>query len=106
MEPGIEEALLHLSQMGEPQPEHPSLVVHEGQDLLMRVVNIEAERQRLGLSLKAVMPAELAAWQERRRVEAEILAARLAAEAEAEAAAAEAADEGVSEQEIVAGVSA
>ena len=105
MEPGIE-ALLHLSQMGEPQPEHPSLVVHEGQDLLMRVVNIEAERQRLGLSLKAVMPAELAAWQERRRVEAEILAARLAAEAETEAAAAEAADEGVSEQEIVAGVSA
>ena len=75
MEPGIE-ALLHLSQMDEPQPEHPSLIVHEGQDLLMRVVNIEPERQRLGLSLKAVMPAEMEPWLEKRRVEAE--AARLA----------------------------
>ena len=63
MEPGIE-ALLHLSQIGDPPPDHPSLVVHEGQELLMRVVNIEAERQRLGLSLKAVMPAELGAWEE------------------------------------------
>ena len=80
MEPGIE-ALLHVSQMGEPQPEHPSLVVHEGQELLMRVVNIEPERQRLGLSLKAVMPAELEAWQEQRRLAAAAEAARLAAEA-------------------------
>ena len=106
MEPGIE-ALLHLSQMDEPQPEHPSLIVHEGQDLLMRVVNIEAERQRLGLSLKAVMPAEMEPWLEKRRAEAE--AARLAAEAEAAAEAqaeAEAAAEAVSEQEIVAEVSA
>ena len=112
MEPGIE-ALLHLSQMDEPQPEHPSLIVHEGQDLLMRVVNIEPERQRLGLSLKVVMPAEMEPWLEKRRVEAE--AARLAAEAEAEAASeaeaqaqaeTEAATEAVSEQEIVAEVSA
>ena len=111
MEPGIE-ALLHVSQMDEPQPEHPSLVVHEGQDLLMRVVNIEAERQRLGLSLKAVMPAEMEPWLEKRRIEAE--AARLAAEAEAVAAAeearaaaeAEAAVEEDVEQEIVAEVSA
>lgn len=80
MEPGIE-ALLHVSQMAELQPEHPSLVVHEGQELLMRVVNIEPERQRLGLSLKAVMPAELEAWQEQRRLAAEAEAARLAAEA-------------------------
>ena len=115
MEPGIE-ALLHVSQMDEPQPEHPSLVVHEGQDLLMRVVNIEAERQRLGLSLKAVMPAEMEPWLEKRRIEAE--AARLAAEAEAEAEAEAAAEEARAaaeaeavveeddEQEIVAEVSA
>lgn len=100
MEPGIE-ALLHLSQIGDPPPDHPSLVVHEGQDLLMRVVNIEAERQRLGLSLKAVMPAELGAWEERRRIAAEAEAARRAAEAEAEA---EADAEAMDEQELVAGV--
>ena len=96
MEPGIE-ALLHLSQIGDPPPDHPSLVVHEGQDLLMRVVNIEAERQRLGLSLRAVMPAELGAWEERRRIAAEEEAARRAAEAEAEA-------EAMDEQELVAEV--
>lgn len=101
MEPGIE-ALLHLSQIGDPPPEHPSLVVHEGQDLLMRVVNIEPERQRLGLSLKAVLPAELEPWQERRRLAAEAEAARLAAEAEA----LEAEEEGVDEQEVVAVIQA
>lgn len=105
MEPGIE-ALLHVSQMDEAQPEHPSLVVHEGQELLMRVVNIEPERQRLGLSLKALMPAELEAWQEKRRIAAEV--ARLAAEAAAaaEAATAEAAVGEEIEEEIVAEVSA
>ncbi|MCE2490843.1 MAG: S1 RNA-binding domain-containing protein, partial [Anaerolineae bacterium] len=99
MEPGIE-ALLHLSQIGDPPPEHPSLVVHEGQDLLMRVVNIEPERQRLGLSLKAVLPEEMEPWQEKRRLAAEAEAARLAAEAEA----LEAQQESVEEQAIVAEV--
>ena len=84
MEPGIE-ALLHISQMGDPQPEHPSLIVHEGQDLLMRVISIEPDKQRLGLSLKEVTAEEQEPWLEQRRIEAEAAAA-----AEAEAAAAEA----------------
>jgi len=53
LEPGIE-ALLHTSQIAEPAPEDPSLVVHEGQRLVMRVISIEADKQRLGLSLKEV----------------------------------------------------
>jgi len=53
LDPGIE-ALLHTSQIAEPPPEDPSLVVHEGQHLVMRVISIEAEKQRLGLSLKEV----------------------------------------------------
>src|SRR5690606_7970320 len=65
MEPGIE-ALLHISQMADPQPEHPSLLVHEGQDLLMRVISVEPDKQRLGLSLKEVTPEEQARWQEKR----------------------------------------
>jgi small subunit ribosomal protein S1 len=65
MEPGIE-ALLHISQMGDPQPEHPSLLVHEGQDLLMRVISVEPDKQRLGLSLKEVTPEEQSRWQEKR----------------------------------------
>lgn len=88
MEPGIE-ALLHISQMDDPQPEHPSLIVHEGQDLLMRVISIESDKQRLGLSLKEVTPEEQAPWLEKRRAEAEAAAA-----AAAEAAAAEADEHG------------
>ncbi len=90
MEPGIE-ALLHITQMGDPQPEHPSLVVHEGQYLLMRVISIEPDKQRLGLSLKEVTAEETAPWEEKRRLEAEAAAAA-AAEAAALAEAAEAAN--------------
>jgi ribosomal protein S1 len=66
LDPGIE-ALLHISQMAEPQPEHPSLVVHEGQRLLMRVISIEPDKQRLGLSLKEVAQEEQSRWSVNRR---------------------------------------
>jgi small subunit ribosomal protein S1 len=83
LDPGIE-ALLHTSQIAEPPPEDPTLVVHEGQRLLMRVISVEADKQRLGLSLKEVTEEEKARWRE----------ARAAAQQEA---AAEATDETVAE---------
>jgi small subunit ribosomal protein S1 len=64
LDPGIE-ALLHASQLSEPPPIDPTLIVHEGQRLLMRVISIEPDRQRLGLSLKEVSDEEKAKWQER-----------------------------------------
>jgi small subunit ribosomal protein S1 len=70
LDPGIE-ALLHVSQMSEPQPEHPSLIVHEGQRLLMRVISIEPDKQRLGLSLKEVTGEEQSRWDEKRRAQPE-----------------------------------
>jgi small subunit ribosomal protein S1 len=63
LDPGIE-ALLHTSQIAEPPPEDPSLVVHEGQRLLMRVISIESDKQRLGLSLKEVSAEEKERWQQ------------------------------------------
>lgn len=69
LEPGIE-ALLHTSQIAEPPPEDPSLVVHEGQRLWMRVISIESDKQRLGLSLKEVNAEEKARWQESKAVAA------------------------------------
>ena len=77
LDPGIE-ALLHTSQISEPPPEDPTLVVHEGQRLLLRVISIETEKQRLGLSLKDVTEGQKAEW--------------LATKAEAAEAAAEAAE--------------
>ncbi|HLU08104.1 MAG TPA: S1 RNA-binding domain-containing protein, partial [Oceanobacillus sp.] len=65
LDPGIE-ALLHTSQIAEPPPEDPTLVVHEGQRLLMRVISVEADKQRLGLSLKEVTEDEKARWREAR----------------------------------------
>jgi small subunit ribosomal protein S1 len=61
------EALLHASQMADPVPEDPTLLVHEGQRLLMRVISIEADRQRLGLSLKEVTSEEQTRWEERQQ---------------------------------------
>ncbi|NDJ61127.1 MAG: S1 RNA-binding domain-containing protein [Chloroflexi bacterium] len=89
LDPGIE-ALLHTSQLSEPPPEDPSLVVHEGQKLLMRVISIEAEKQRLGLSLKEVTDEEKDRWKETLASQAEAEAEAAEAEAEAEAAADEA----------------
>jgi small subunit ribosomal protein S1 len=65
LDPGIE-ALLHTSQIADPPPEDPTLVVHEGQHLLMRVISVEADKQRLGLSLKEVGEDEKARWREAR----------------------------------------
>ena len=89
LDPGIE-ALLHTSQISEPAPEDPTLVVHEGQRLLLRVISIETEKQRLGLSLKDVTEAQKAEW-----------AATKAAAAEAAADAAPAEDEVVVVEETV-----
>ena len=63
LDPGIE-ALLHTSQISDPAPEDPTLVLREGQKLLMRVISIESDKQRLGLSLKEVSADEKARWQE------------------------------------------
>jgi small subunit ribosomal protein S1 len=64
LDPGIE-ALLHTSQISDPAPEDPTLVIRDGQKLLMRVISIESDKQRLGLSLKEVSEDERGRWQER-----------------------------------------
>jgi len=63
LEPGIE-ALLHGSQMSDPAPEDATLLLTEGQKLLMRIISIETHRQRLGLSLKDVTAEERERWTE------------------------------------------
>jgi small subunit ribosomal protein S1 len=62
--PGIE-ALLHVSQFPEGQTD-PRRVLFEGQKVLTRIISIEADKQRLGLSLKDVSNGEQAQWQEQK----------------------------------------
>lgn len=65
------EALLHTSQISDPPPDDPSLAVFEGERLLLRVISIEADRQRMGLSLTEVDEEERTEWRERLAAERE-----------------------------------
>lgn len=100
LDPGIE-ALLHTSQISEPPPEDPTLVVHEGQHLLLRVISIESEKQRLGLSLKDVTEDEKAEWLLSRAEAAAVAAEAAEVIAEEVEAVVEEADMAVEEAEAV-----
>ncbi len=83
LEPGIE-ALLHVSQVSANRDENPLRHLYEEQKLLMRIISMESDRQRLGLSLTEVTAAEKAQW-EARQLEL-VAAAAEAAQREAEQA--------------------
>ncbi len=48
------EGLIHISELAERRISHPREVVAEGQELSLRIIRIDASRQRLGLSLRRV----------------------------------------------------
>ena len=51
IERGIE-GLIHISELSPYKVEHPREVVHRGQRITVRLISIDVERQRMGLSLK------------------------------------------------------
>ncbi len=60
IEPGVE-GLIHISELSDFKIAHPREVVHRGQRLTLRIISIDTERQRIGLSLKrapAALPDE------------------------------------------------
>ena len=56
------EGLLHVSEMADIRPDHPQALVNPGDLLLLRVLRIEPDRRRIGLSLRAVSETEWAEW--------------------------------------------
>ena len=46
------EGLIHISELSHQRVAHPGDVVHEGQQLRLKIISLESERHRLGLSLK------------------------------------------------------
>jgi len=48
------EGLIHISELADHRVNHPRDVVNEGESLALRVVKIEPEQRRMGLSLKRV----------------------------------------------------
>ncbi len=94
------EGLLHVSEMADIRPDHPQSLVSPGDLLLLRVLRIEPDRRRIGLSLRAVSESEWSEWAASYREKHAAAAAEAeAAEAEAAAQAQEAAPEGQSEMD-------
>ncbi|MEJ2265556.1 MAG: S1 RNA-binding domain-containing protein [Anaerolineales bacterium] len=48
------EGLIHISELSEQRVAHPKEVVHEGDVVTLRVIKIDPERHRIGLSLRKV----------------------------------------------------
>ncbi len=48
------EGLIHISEISEERIEHPKEVLQEGEDVTLRVINIDTKRHRIGLSLRKV----------------------------------------------------
>jgi small subunit ribosomal protein S1 len=48
------EGLIHISELSEQRVGHPKEVLHEGDVVTLRVIKIEPERRRIGLSLRKV----------------------------------------------------
>jgi small subunit ribosomal protein S1 len=54
------EGLIHLSELSDERISHPREVVEEGDMCALRIIRIDADRRRIGLSLKRVASAEYA----------------------------------------------
>jgi small subunit ribosomal protein S1 len=48
------EGLIHISEISEQRVTHPKEVLHEGDTVTLRVIKVEPERHRIGLSLRKV----------------------------------------------------
>ncbi len=49
------EGLIHVSELTDARITHPKQVVHEGEELLLRIIRIDPERRRMGLSLRRAL---------------------------------------------------
>src|SRR6188472_567517 len=54
IEDGIE-GLIHVSEIADDRVTHPKQVVREGQDLILRIIRIDPQRRRMGLSLRRAL---------------------------------------------------
>jgi small subunit ribosomal protein S1 len=52
------EGLIHISELSERRVTHPKEVVNEGEEYDLRIIRIDTDKRRMGLSLKQVLPPE------------------------------------------------
>ena len=81
------EGLIHISELADKMVQHPREIVSEGEDVTVKIVRVDSERRRIGLSLKQadgpardqIHGAGLAVGQAEHRVERPTLPSALAA---------------------------
>ena len=56
---GVIEGLIHISELSPKVVSHPKEVVREGDELKVKIMNLEPERRRLALSLKETLDIEI-----------------------------------------------
>jgi small subunit ribosomal protein S1 len=56
------EGLVHVSELEDPPPEDPGSVAQVGDELVLRIMRLEPNRHRIGLSLRRVSAEERATW--------------------------------------------
>ena len=76
------EGLIHVSEIGIIGPGSPQDVVHPGDKVLARVIDMEPERERISLSLSRVSKDEQMAWLEEQKEEGEEIEAAVEPEEE------------------------
>lgn len=54
--------LIHTSEMADPEPHDPREFVERGQEMVLRIIHIDAAHERIGLSIKQVSAEEREAW--------------------------------------------
>jgi len=52
------EGLIHISELAEARVKHPKEVVTEGQEFDLRIIRIDTNKRRMGLSIKQALPPE------------------------------------------------
>ncbi|MCB0085588.1 MAG: S1 RNA-binding domain-containing protein, partial [Caldilineaceae bacterium] len=52
------EGLIHISELSDKRVTHPKEVVAEGQEHDLRIIRIDTDKRRMGLSLKQALPQE------------------------------------------------
>jgi small subunit ribosomal protein S1 len=57
IEDGVE-GLIHVSEMGDGRAQHPREVVQEGQQIQARIIRIDPQRKRMGLSMRQATEGE------------------------------------------------
>jgi small subunit ribosomal protein S1 len=64
LEPGIE-GMIHISELAHGRVFRTGDIVSEGQEVEVKIMSVDTEKQRIGLSLKALMAAPVKAGQQK-----------------------------------------